>query len=525
MAGSMAAVVALAALVAGTLTIAALTSARSAVVDQFDPALLNTQTLLGALLNQETAVRGFVITGNPTFLEPDAQGRLEQKAATDNLRALASGAEWTSLTASLDTVVAKAEAWRTSYADPTIAAVQTSGARAANVDPMGGKSQFDEVRQALDAQRDQLVTGRRSALDTFRSAANQLTVTAVAIAVAFVLLLIGLAVWIARVIGAPISRLADSVRDVAGGDFERVLSETGPKEIVGLSRDVDSMRARILLDLQASQTLVGQLNKQAEELARSNRDLEQFAYVASHDLQEPLRKVSGFCELLRTRYRGQLDERADQYIDFAVDGARRMSRLISDLLAFSRVGRSQPTRQELDCQALLDQALRNLATQISETGAEVTHDALPTVRGEATLLITVFQNLIGNAIKFRGEQPPRVHVGVTRREEQWEFRVSDNGIGIDPAYAEKVFVIFQRLHAKEEYPGTGIGLALCRKIIEYHDGAIWLDPDQAVGTAFCFTLPVLTADEERPVSPTVDDCRLSATASGLSDTVPERHAS
>jgi signal transduction histidine kinase len=370
---------------------------------------------------------------------------------------------------------------------------------------MGGKAEFDAVRAALDTQRDELVAARSAGLATFRSAGRQLTMTAIGIAVATVALLIGLAVWISRIIGAPISSLASSVRAVAGGDFERTVSGSGLKELIRLGEDVDSMRARILVDLQASQTLVTQLNKQADELARSNRDLEQFAYVASHDLQEPLRKVSGFCELLRTRYRGQLDERADQYIDFAVDGARRMSRLISDLLAFSRVGRSQPTRQELECQALLDQALRNLATQIAETDAEITHDALPVVRGEATLLITVFQNLIGNAIKFRGEQAPKVHVGVTRRDDHWQFRVSDNGIGIDPAYAEKVFVIFQRLHAKEEYPGTGIGLALCRKIIEYHDGEIWLDPEQPEGTAFCFTLPVLVEVEERPGDPALDE--------------------
>jgi signal transduction histidine kinase len=509
-AGGIASVVAVSALIAGTLAIAGLTSARKAVVEQQDPALLNTQALLGALLNQETAVRGFVITGDPTFLDPDQQGVTQQQAATQRLRDLAAASHWSQLTSSLDAVVAAAGAWRTHYADPTIAAVRANGARAANVDPMGGKAEFDAVRAALDAQRNQLVAARRAGLATFGSAATQLTVTAVAIAAAFVVLLIALAVWLSRIIGAPISRLADSVRTVASGDFERTVSGSGPKELILLGEDVDSMRARILVDLQASQTLVTQLNKQTDELARSNRDLEQFAYVASHDLQEPLRKVSGFCELLRTRYRGQLDERADQYIDFAVDGARRMSRLIADLLAFSRVGRSQPTREELECQALLDQALRNLATQINETGAEITHDPLPAVRGEATLLATVFQNLIGNAIKFHGEQPPKVHVGVTRNDEHWEFRVSDNGIGIDPAYAEKVFVIFQRLHAKEEYPGTGIGLALCRKILEYHDGTIWLDPEQTEGTAFCFTLPVLTEAEEEPDPALVDEPSLSA---------------
>jgi signal transduction histidine kinase len=497
-AGAIAATVAIAALVAGTVAIVGLASARKAVVERLDPALLNTQALLGSLLNQETAVRGYVITGDPIFLEPDEKGRSQQQAAIARLRGLAGGSVWPELSASLDTVEDRVGAWRAQYADPTIAAVRDRGARSANVDPTGGKAEFDAVRAAVDAQRNQLVAARRAGLETFATAVSRLTITAVAIAASVVVLLGALAVWVSRTIGRPIERLAASVRDVAEGDFEHRVVGSGPKEIVELGQDVESMRARILVDLQASRALVSQLNKQTDELGRSNRDLEQFAYVASHDLQEPLRKVSGFCELLRTRYRGQLDERADQYIDFAVDGARRMSRLIADLLAFSRVGRSTPARQELQGQALVDQALRNLTTQIGETGAEVTHDPLPTVRGEAALLITVFQNLIGNAVKFHGEQPPRIHIGVTERVGHWEFRISDNGIGIEPAYAEKVFVIFQRLHAKEEYPGTGIGLALCRKILEYHDGTIWLDPEQTEGTAFCFTLPVLAAADEKP---------------------------
>jgi signal transduction histidine kinase len=235
-----------------------------------------------------------------------------------------------------------------------------------------------------------------------------------------------------------------------------------------------------------------QLQAQTEELARSNRALEEFAYVASHDLQEPLRKVRSFCELLRSRYRGQLDERADQYIDFAIDGADRMSRLITDLLAYSRVGRSGPDHRDLGAEEPLDRALGMLATQIAETGAQVTHGPLPRVRGEAGLLTTVFQNLISNAIKFRADEAPRIHVSAAPDGALWRFCVRDNGIGIDPAFAEKVFAIFQRLHTKHAYPGTGIGLAICRKIVEYHGGTIWLDPDVSPGARFCFTLPAST---------------------------------
>jgi signal transduction histidine kinase len=509
--GSITGLAAAVALVAGTAVIVNLNSARAAVVDQFDPALLRTQALLGGALNQETSVRGFALTGNPTFLEPDQLGRQQQQTALEGLRELSVMTQSADLSSAMNDTQDRMLRWRTEYADPTIAAVQARGTASANVDPLAGKPQFDAVRAALDVQRTRLVDARRAALDNFRAAATALTATAIGIAVGLVLLIAGLAVWTHRVISVPISRLVGSVRVVAGGEFERRPTGSGPREIVGLAEDVDSMRSRILDELRASQALNNQLNRQTEELGRSNRDLEQFAYVASHDLQEPLRKVSGFCELLRTRYRGQLDDRADQYIDFAVDGARRMSQLISDLLSFSRVGRTAAPRQQLDGAALVEQALRNLESQIEESGAEVTYDPLPAIRGESALLVTVFQNLIGNAIKFRGDEPPRVHVAAVRKDELWEFRVSDNGIGIDPSYAEKVFVIFQRLHPKEQYPGTGIGLALCRKIVEYHGGSIWLDRESADGAEVCFTLPA----PDQPDEPLVDLGGRASSAAGL----------
>ena len=212
--------------------------------------------------------------------------------------------------------------------------------------------------------------------------------------------------------------------------------------------------------------------------------------LASHDLQEPLRKITSFCQLLQRRYQGQLDERADQYIEFAVDGARRMQALINDLLAFSRVGRTTEAFVEVDCNEALDRALHNLETAIEEAGAEVVRSPLPAVDGDPSLVTALFQNVVANAIKFRSEAPPRVEVSAQPLEGEWSFRVADNGIGIDAAYAERVFVIFQRLHAKERYPGTGIGLALCKKIVEFHGGRIWIDTSVPVGTTVCWTLPV-----------------------------------
>ncbi|MFA6293518.1 MAG: PAS domain-containing protein, partial [Victivallales bacterium] len=241
-----------------------------------------------------------------------------------------------------------------------------------------------------------------------------------------------------------------------------------------------------------------------EDLQRSNRDLEQFAYVASHDLQEPLRMVTSFMGLLQDRYMGKLDGKADEYIGFAVDGANRMSSLIHDLLSYSRAGRPGAKAGIIHCGEALDKALKNLRVTIAEHKVSVTHEELPTVIGDVTQLSQLFQNLIGNAVKFRRDGVnPEIHVSAKLMEDgkvpgqsgaRWLFSVRDNGIGIDPQFHEKVFMIFQRLHSRDRYPGTGIGLAICKKIVEHHGGRIWVESKPGEGSTFFFTIPQAAGD-------------------------------
>jgi light-regulated signal transduction histidine kinase (bacteriophytochrome) len=282
------------------------------------------------------------------------------------------------------------------------------------------------------------------------------------------------------------------VREVVGGDTGRQVDADGPREIRELGADVEAMRRHILRDLDDAQAVNRRLDEQARELERSNHDLEQFAYVASHDLQEPLRKVSSFCQLLQRRYAGRLDERADQYIAFAVDGAQRMQRLINDLLAFSRLGRSREGFTTVDLGAVATAAAAQLESVREYAAGEVVLGELPTVSGDPGLLQVLLVNLIGNGLKFRREGvPPVVRVDAQRDDDTWVITVTDNGIGIEPEYGEKIFVIFQRLHGRDVYPGTGIGLAQAKKIVEFHGGRIGLVSGEGSGATIRFTLPAL----------------------------------
>ncbi|MBF0096804.1 MAG: PAS domain S-box protein [Magnetococcales bacterium] len=263
------------------------------------------------------------------------------------------------------------------------------------------------------------------------------------------------------------------------------------KLILGIFRDV-TIRKKAENELRnINMELERRVALRTRELERSNRDLQQFAYVASHDLQEPLRLVGGFVQLLEKRYSGQLDEKATQYISYAVDGVQHMGALINSLLSYARV-ESQGTSQVLvSCTNALEHALRYVTHLAKEHNATITHDPLPTVLADEAQLVQVFQNLLHNAIKFRSEMAPVIHISSCLQEGEWLFSVQDNGIGIDPQYAERVFAIFQRLHARSRYEGTGIGLALCKRIIERHEGRIWVESIPGQGSKFLFTLPAI----------------------------------
>jgi signal transduction histidine kinase len=477
-----------------------LTQARERVVDRVDIAVTNALALSNAMVNQETGLRGYVLGGREPFLQPYRQGRADAARAERGLDALARAEMAGRLAPDLAAVRQRIDDWESGYARPTIERVRrlgTGGVTDAQIN--AGKVRFDAVRVALARLQANLRADRRDARADLASAAASLTRALVFAAILLLVSLIAIALVGRNVIAVPIGRLARQARAIASGDLRRTIQSSGPSDIEGLGRDVEAMRVRIVRELQVVQEAEAEIQENALALERSNAELEQFAYVASHDLQEPLRKVTSFCQMLERRYSGQLDERGEQYIAFAVDGAKRMQALINDLLAFSRVGRVERPRELVDLDELVAQASNALGLVIEETGAEVEVDGpLPEVYGERSLLGLVLQNLISNAVKFRGDEPPRVRISARRDGDVWELSVADNGIGIDPEYAERIFVIFQRLHPRDAYDGTGIGLAMCRKVIEHHGGEIWLEPSRnGAGATFRFTLPVPdTATEE-----------------------------
>jgi signal transduction histidine kinase len=469
-------VVLVAAILVAALAVNNLSSDRDRVVSTLDPAAFHGSQLYTAMLNQETGLRGYLLSGQRPFLGPYFTGVAQQKAQVKALQPLL--VSLPAARADLATALRHIEVWRSTYAQPAIGQVAASGKAMPGGDILTGKGDFNAIRAPLSSFQAYLSAQRRQAVSQLRTSADVLDATEIVSAI------------------RPLTRLAGDARQVAGGDFDHEVDPAGPREVHTLAVDMNQMRERILRELSAVRAAHSALEARARDLERSNAELEQFAYVASHDLQEPLRKVASFCQLLQRRYIGQLDARADQYIEFAVDGAKRMQALIDDLLAFSRVGRAERAPTLVSCAKALSQARVNLTNEIKKSGAVIESTELPSVNAEFTLLTSLFQNLISNAIKFRGDRQPVVQIGATRRDDDWLFSVADNGIGIEPEFADRIFVIFQRLHDRTQYAGTGIGLSMCRKIVEHYGGRIWLDTDYHEGAKFSFTLPVAPADDE-----------------------------
>ncbi|MEU3165942.1 ATP-binding protein [Streptosporangium sp. NPDC006930] len=477
--------------------------AKEALVDVVDPAALRLLEISNTLTSQESSVRAYGRTNEEISLQEYRKAITAEEAALDTLTALLPRMpERQAVGAEVDGLKAAGDAWRRDYAEKVIAAVPTLKTDAARQNASVNATRFNEVRQSLAVLQRHL--NQLHDVGVVRLETGWQALYAALLGVAAALVVAGIiAVLIVRyAVLRPLAELNQQVRAVAQGDFDHRLKVERPAELSELSGHVDAMRRRILAEWRLSSETQRKLEDQAAELKRSNGELEQFAYVASHDLQEPLRKVASFTQMLDQRYSDQLDDRAKQYIAFAVDGAKRMQMLINDLLDFSRVGRMGGERTRIDAAVPLKAALNNLGATIEDSDATVTHDELPEVLGNRAQLTQLFQNLIGNAIKFHSQDPPVIHIGVRRDGDMWEFSCTDNGIGIDSKYTDRIFLIFQRLHGRDVYAGTGIGLALCKKIVEYHGGRIWVDSENGGSTQSAGTTEVTEPGENVEKAPT-----------------------
>ena len=492
--------------VAAVLAVVALTartrSISNEVMNSIQPAQAQAYRLQGALVNQETGVRGYGITGDPQFLQPYTSGRSTEQAAAVKLRTEIGHKE--PLAGDLRRVEQGADRWRTGYALPLISRARSGPLNGKDLTLLNeSKSSFDHLRALFAVQNTHLAVVSQADRASLGRARNFQDAVYVAILAAFLLAAAALAVLLDRAVIRPLHRLRAASELVAEGDYTHHIRPAGPADLRTVSAAVEGMRSELVTALEASRDAqavaarqAADLDAQAAELRRSNGELEQFAYVASHDLQEPLRKVASFCQLLEKRYSDKLDERGLKYIEFAVDGAKRMQVLINDLLTFSRVGRATDVRVPVPLDQPLDAAVTALSAAVEETGAVIERPGpLPEVMGDPTLLGMLWQNLIGNAIKFRAPDcAPVIQVtAVAQPDGGWQIGVADNGIGVPAEFAEKIFVIFQRLHGRDAYPGTGIGLALCKRIIEQHGGQMYLDTTYEDGTRIYFTLPAAAA--------------------------------
>jgi len=438
---------------------------------------LHLNNLQTALLNVETGIRGYALSSNTGYLEPYTQGDKDVNLALAQL-----GTD-INFKAEVKPLEVEVRTFVQDWAVRSIGVIKQGG-----FDRSGQLAVISEGKTLLDILRARLKNifagseQRRAALRLENGQLTQLVV--VLPLVVLVLVLIGfslLRLGLIRFVLEPVEHLRIATASLAAGEVAVRVHIQSDDELGELART-----------LNRSAEILAERNT---DLLRSNRELEQFAYVASHDLQEPLRMVSSYTQLLKKRYSGQLDAKADQYIEFAVDGANRMQRLIQDLLAFSRVGTHPLELFEVDLNTVLAEVKQNLKLALEDSGGEIVAGSLPLVCADRGQVSQILQNLVGNGLKFRRSKvAPRVQISALSLGGMWQISVSDNGIGIEPGYFERIFIIFQRLHAKEQYSGSGIGLAVVKKIIERHGGKLWVESSSGEGSSFHFTLPSVEAE-------------------------------
>ena len=408
------------------------------------------------LTDAETGQRGYIITGEASYLEPynNALGQIHdsfkdlrdltadnatQQRSLDRLEPL--------IAAKLTELQDRIDVRRNEGLAPAVAAVQQGS----------GKLHMDQIRalvSGMKREEDRLLLQRSGELEASSRGIK-------------VIIVIGDALGFLFLGGAGLVIVQEMRR--------RAIAE---QEVRTLNKDLERRVAE----------RTAELAERAKDLERSNMELQQFAYVASHDLQEPLRTIASFTQLLAKRYNDKLDDKAREFINFAVDGSKRMQTLINDLLAYSRVGTQGKPFAPTRCDAVLDRILKSLKSSIESSGAVITRDPLPVVMADEVQLAQLFQNLLTNAMKFRGADVPRIHISAVPDGTKWRFMVRDNGIGISTEHHDRIFVIFQRLHTKTQFPGTGIGLAISKKVAERHGGRIWVEPSPGGGSMFCFTI-------------------------------------
>ena len=434
--------------------------------------------ILQGLTDAETGERGYILTGGDSYLAPYERGLSAVRESTAEVRKLT--ADNLKQQHSLDTME-PVIADRLRELQERIQVRRDLGlaAGAAAVREGAGKEYMDRIRAIINEMKNEevrLLTLRSAELD----ASSRKTRAALVLGELLALLFLGIAGWIVRAEMQHRAQAEEEVRKLNAALEVKVAARTA------------------------------ELAERARDLERSNMELQQFAYVASHDLQEPLRTIASFTQLLAKRYADKLDDKAREFIAFAVDGSKRMQTLINDLLSFSRVGTQGRPLVPVSTDAVLDAVLKNLKRGIEESRAIITRDPLPVVLADELQLSQLLQNLIGNALKFRRDDTIRVHIGAARTATGWNISVGDNGIGVAPEHSERIFVIFQRLHTKTQYPGTGIGLAICKKIAERHGGRIWLEPTPGGGSTFIFS--IADGDTYESKEQTDDELRIHATS-------------